>query len=322
MNKQQLIYKKDYYGYVYLWYDRKHRRFCLGSHHGSVEDSYITSTGWMMRAYKKRPEDFRMRVLAYNTINIVKETRKIEQHYLNMIDERELSISKNVIDGTNRYYNMSKNALGGSQKGAIYNRTKPAWNKGISSEMLELRRNGLLCLLMDKPKMKLPRKQRKKQIKHPYTRIYFLIDQRTGELFCSKKKNKKYKEMPPKRQVEIICKQCGKITVIDYKERDRKYCNKICYGLFRREYLKGENNPFYGKTHTTQTRKKISNANNGKEAWNKGLPNPTAAENGQKGALAQSRTVTGRKRKYKEDGSWFWIYPNKNGGFSVSKQSA
>ena len=47
----------------------------------------------------------------------------------------------------------------------------------------------------------------------------------------------------------------------------------------------------------------------GRPTWNKGIPNSLAAENGRKGALAQSKTVTGRKRKYLEDGSWTWQYP-------------
>ena len=27
-------YEKDYFGFVYLWYDRKRKWFCLGSHMG------------------------------------------------------------------------------------------------------------------------------------------------------------------------------------------------------------------------------------------------------------------------------------------------
>ena len=44
---------------------------------------------------------------------------------------------------------------------------------------------------------------------------------------------------------------------------------------------------------------------------NKGKNNPYGAINGQKGAMKQSQTVTGRKRKYNEDGSWSWSYPQK-----------
>ena len=44
---------------------------------------------------------------------------------------------------------------------------------------------------------------------------------------------------------------------------------------------------------------------------NKGKHNPYAAINGKKGAKMQSQTVTGRKRKYNDDGSWVWSYPKK-----------
>ncbi|AUS03047.1 hypothetical protein NVP2275O_466 [Vibrio phage 2.275.O._10N.286.54.E11] len=49
---------KDYYGFVYLWFDAKRRKFCVGSHHGSTQDGYITSTGHMPRAYKKKTTRF------------------------------------------------------------------------------------------------------------------------------------------------------------------------------------------------------------------------------------------------------------------------
>ena len=51
-------------GFVYLWYDKKKKKYCLGSHYGSIDDGYITSTGYMMKAYKKRPDDFKRRILS------------------------------------------------------------------------------------------------------------------------------------------------------------------------------------------------------------------------------------------------------------------
>lgn len=51
----------------------------------------------------------------------------------------------------------------------------------------------------------------------------------------------------------------------------------------------------------------------GRPTWNKGLPNPNAANNGRKGAKKLSATATGRKRLYNEDGSWTWYYPKKSG---------
>lgn len=55
----------------------------------------------------------------------------------------------------------------------------------------------------------------------------------------------------------------------------------------------------------------ISQNRLGTPAWNKGKVNPTASGNGKNGATKQSETVAGRKRKYREDGTWFWEYPKK-----------
>jgi len=79
--------------------------------------------------------------------------------------------------------------------------------------------------------------------------------------------------------------------------------------------------------------KKYYNLKNGRpsgsEPWNKGKKNIYSEETlqkmsdskkgntftrGKKSAKKQSLTVIGRKRKYLSDGSWIWIYPNKNNG--------
>lgn len=124
------IYIPSYTGYVYLWYDTKARFFYLGGHFGKVEDSYICSNKSMKRAYKLRPETFRMRVLEY-VVGSTSTLREAEQKWLNKIRDSELMLSENVKNGTCRYYNVKKTANGGSHKGHKKNRTKPAWNKGI-----------------------------------------------------------------------------------------------------------------------------------------------------------------------------------------------
>lgn len=43
--------------------------------------------------------------------------------------------------------------------------------------------------------------------------------------------------------------------------------------------------------------------------WNKGKKTPYAAENGKKSADKMKNIATGRKRKYRSDGSWTWEYP-------------
>lgn len=44
-------------------------------------------------------------------------------------------------------------------------------------------------------------------------------------------------------------------------------------------------------------------------AWNKGKKAPYSAENGKKSADKIKSIATGRKRKYRSDGSWTWEYP-------------
>lgn len=51
-----------------------------------------------------------------------------------------------------------------------------------------------------------------------------------------------------------------------------------------KEFMKGEDNPMYGINHTEDTKKKMRNA------------------------------AKGRKRVYREDGSYYMIKPNENGG--------
>eukprot|EP00397_Hematodinium_sp_SG-2012_P054924 GEMP01066632.1.p1 GENE.GEMP01066632.1~~GEMP01066632.1.p1 ORF type:complete len:256 (+),score=27.32 GEMP01066632.1:100-867(+) len=102
------------YGYVYLWYDRKHQKLCIGSHHkrscsASVWDGYLTSTGHCKKEIEKRPYDFRFRVLEYNVdIDCLQRTQALEQEWLNKIPEGQLEGQTNT-----RYYNQCRFAGGG-----------------------------------------------------------------------------------------------------------------------------------------------------------------------------------------------------------------
>ena len=116
MNTTQIVT-----GFVYLWRDKKHNRYCIGSHFGSLNDQYITSTGYMLRAYKKRPEDFKRRILYYHYSEDRKELLEKEQHFLNMIKDGELFHTSKPY---NKYYNIKKNAAGLSGKVASDLRTK------------------------------------------------------------------------------------------------------------------------------------------------------------------------------------------------------
>jgi hypothetical protein len=89
------------YGFIYLWYDRKRKMFYLGSHWGTIDDGYICSSNRMRDAYRRRPNDFKRRILK---INVSRETLLDEEHkLLSKIHDVELG---------KRYYNLRKHKWG------------------------------------------------------------------------------------------------------------------------------------------------------------------------------------------------------------------
>ena len=84
------------YGFVYIWRDRKHKRYYIGAHWGTEDDGYICSSTWMMNAYKRRPQDFKRRILKRiktSRLDLYQE----EYYWLKMIKYSEIKI---------RYYNL------------------------------------------------------------------------------------------------------------------------------------------------------------------------------------------------------------------------
>jgi hypothetical protein len=106
------------YGFVYIWYDKKHRRFYIGSHWGTEDDGYICSSTWMRQSYKRRKDDFKRRIIKTN-IKDKKELLKEENKWLNLVKINELG---------KRYYNLKNVAAGGAtrigQKNSVEMRRK------------------------------------------------------------------------------------------------------------------------------------------------------------------------------------------------------
>lgn len=90
------------YGFVYIWFDRKHKRYYIGSHWGTENDGYICSSTWMRNAYKHRKEDFKRRIITRVTSSKADLLKK-EYEYLSLIKEEELG---------KKYYNMTKHLNG------------------------------------------------------------------------------------------------------------------------------------------------------------------------------------------------------------------
>jgi hypothetical protein len=93
-----------YSGFVYIWRDRKNKMFYIGSHMGTIEDGYTGSSVRFKRAYKKRPFDFKRRILSFVSSFDKLILHREEEKWLNMIKVEELGI---------KYYNLKRVAAGG-----------------------------------------------------------------------------------------------------------------------------------------------------------------------------------------------------------------
>jgi hypothetical protein len=105
-----------YSGFVYIWFDALKNMFYVGSHKGYISDSYVCSSKRMLKAYNKRPTDFRRRILKF-----IQEENDIlfwEQYYLNMIKDSELLYNKG------KYYNVKRTATGGDTTANLPNRSE------------------------------------------------------------------------------------------------------------------------------------------------------------------------------------------------------
>jgi hypothetical protein len=90
------------YGFVYIWFDRKRKMYYVGCHYGTHEDGYICSSDRMRNARRRRPHDFKRRILVTG-ISTLEETFAIEHKWFGLIKEEELG---------KKYYNLRKHKWG------------------------------------------------------------------------------------------------------------------------------------------------------------------------------------------------------------------
>ena len=117
-------YGKDYFGFVYIWYDRAEKMYYIGSHMGPYDDGYICSSKSMKDEYRSRPFHFMRRILYWHKTNDRKELLQIEGKWL-------LKIPLNILG--EYYYNLIRGnpAPGPHQIEAIRNKANERWNDPI-----------------------------------------------------------------------------------------------------------------------------------------------------------------------------------------------
>lgn len=95
------------YGFIYLWYDKKYKKYYVGRHWGHEDDGYICSSNLMRTNYSRRKKDFRRRIIS-KIFTCQEDLVLEEQRWLDMIKPEECKI---------RYYNISLNAKTPSHRG-------------------------------------------------------------------------------------------------------------------------------------------------------------------------------------------------------------
>lgn len=144
-----------YNGYIYIWLDTKLNWFYIGGHKGLTGDRYICSSKTMMNAYRKRPETFKFRILEYVTGSTL-DIRKAEQKWLDKIKSSELLNTKNLKEGTVKYYNVKQHAAGGNgsaNKGNsnIGGSNRKSWRvQSPEGEIIEVSSSGEFCRSLGK----------------------------------------------------------------------------------------------------------------------------------------------------------------------------
>lgn len=123
------------YGFVYIWYDTKLKRFYIGSHWNNKKnpetDGYICSSKTMRDNYRNRPNTFKRRILkrVYTNRN---DLLLEEQKWLDLIPKEDFG---------KRYYNKSKNVFyphivftkeQEKIRNELFKKNCVGWNKGLT----------------------------------------------------------------------------------------------------------------------------------------------------------------------------------------------
>lgn len=91
----------DKEGFIYIWYDVWRKMYYIGCHWGQVDDGYICSSNRMRDAYRRRPQDFRRRIIQRG---ILRELLLEEEYkWLQLIPREQLG---------KKYYNLSAKHFG------------------------------------------------------------------------------------------------------------------------------------------------------------------------------------------------------------------
>jgi hypothetical protein len=215
------------YGFIYIWYDRKHKKFYIGMHWGIENDGYICSSNWMRDAYNRRPEDFKRKILDRIYTNR-QDLYNREKYWLSFIKEEELK---------NKYYNLSKNVndtwlnedVNLSRKQKISLKTKEAMQR---PEVREKYMNGLATRDNRSSDIEVREKRRKSMIgknvgKDTSKAVALAAEANRGKKH-SEKRIAQIKETTVFKQLNSMKIKCSNCDFIGNKGNVARYHNEKC----------------------------------------------------------------------------------------------
>jgi len=212
------------YGFVYIWFDRKYKRYYIGCHWGNKNGKYVCSSSWMKISYKKRPQDFKRKILTFVYTN-KKDLLDEEYKWLSLIKKEELG---------KRYYNL-------------HNHHFSHWTNNPEN-VLSIKEK---ISIKTKEAMQRPdiRKKMKPIWENNKTRIH-----------SEEEKQKRAKSNTGQKRTEETKKKIGDAN----RGENNYWYGKTFSDEHKRKIgdaVSGEKNGFYGKTHRKETIEIIAKKN-------------------------------------------------------------
>lgn len=229
---------QEKYGFVYIWRDKKHNRYYVGSHWGTIDDGYVCSSPWMLQAYKLRPRDFKRRIIKIvntNRYDLLNEEFK----YLSLIKDEEIKT---------KYYNLNTKSTG--HWSAYPEKVKTVREK-ISHKTKEA---------MQRPEVRAKYEEGLKQRDNRSSNLIVREKRREAMIKTMAEKfpeENRHKALTKEERKEYYSQKAKDIWSNRTDEQLKEVGQKISEGL------KGKQNRL-GHTNSKEHRKKISEAQKGK----------------------------------------------------------
>lgn len=240
---------QEKYGFIYIWYDRKHKKYYIGSHWGTENDGYICSSRNMKKNYKRRPQDFKRRIVERVTTDR-KELLETEDKWLQLATKNPTRYyNKNFKTGGYWWLN-EKTKKEVAKKVSEGNKGKVPWIKGKTHS-----------------------KETRRKIKEARSKQVISHSEETRRKISKAHKGKKVSE-ETRRKISINSRNMSQETKdkIGMGAKGRIPWNKGISGSIKHsdETKEKIRQTSLGRNHSEETKKKLSKIFTGKNHGNYG----------------------------------------------------